>query len=141
MEKIARKYREDTSNVTNANRRADKQPVDEILHYFFGDASYALISRTDSRYVVPFFAKSREARIYSAKVLRMHMFHLLAIHLRNCAPLYLIHANTTILPGKYIIACAHLHHCVYHLIIPATERGVCVGVPGARRNAGNAPGL
>lgn len=74
MEKVARKYREDQPNVTNANRRADKQPADEILHYFFGDASYALISRTDSRYVVPFFAKSREARIYSAKVITPHIF-------------------------------------------------------------------
>lgn len=68
MEKIARKYRDDQPSVSNPNRRADKQPADEILHFFFGDESYALISRSDSRYAVPFFAKSREARIYSAKV-------------------------------------------------------------------------
>ena len=75
MEKIARKYREDQPSVSNPNRRADNQPGDKIWHFFFGDESYALISRSDSRYVVPFFAKSREARIYSAKVKKKAAFY------------------------------------------------------------------
>jgi hypothetical protein len=52
---------------------------DRLWYYFFGDESYAWLSRSDERYVAPFFQRSREARVYAGKVTPLQAFHISAV--------------------------------------------------------------
>ena len=62
-----RNYQEDApTNTANTVRRGSGSGL--RWYFFFGDEGYAWLPQNDPRYVVPFYQRSRESRIYAGKV-------------------------------------------------------------------------
>jgi hypothetical protein len=71
---LLRRHHSDTPTGARSARRGTG--TNQLWYYFFGDESYAWLSRSDERYVAPFFQRSRDARAYAGKVRRdsVHLF-------------------------------------------------------------------
>jgi hypothetical protein len=63
---VLRRHQEGTPTSASAVKRGAGN--DQLWHFFFGDESYAWLSRSDQRFVVPFYQRSRDSRIYAGKV-------------------------------------------------------------------------
>lgn len=52
----------------NQRKNSTTSSISYLWYYFFGDDSYSYLPREDSRYILPFYVKSRDSRIYAGKV-------------------------------------------------------------------------
>ena len=82
IEVILRRYNQSENTTTtssssstariykNPNQRKNSttSSISYLWYYFFGDDSYSYLPREDSRYILPFYVKSRDSRIYAGKV-------------------------------------------------------------------------